>query len=195
MLEACRCGDKTRFFPWGETNVHFAAHEAVFAIPARSNPIGRGQGRLRLDGLGVDGKGRLVVFEFKGPQDNPDPISAIKQGLLGAIAVYAKWKNVLSILRKKCERRPALSNLKDDPKVVVCVAISSRERRRRSPRITRDNQAKIHEMISSCPFVKEVSLARVDRQTREEFHSDNLNGKEPWLPELTVREHEFWKQK
>lgn len=201
LLEACR-HDSAAQLPRTRRNfiecyraseiskreVFFAAQEVNLAVPkARNLIVGDREGRINPDGLGVDRDGGLVVFEIKGPKDNLDPLCAVTQGILGAIAVNAKRKNLISLLKDPSHpesRRPSCEVKLQ--RICVYVLISTAHEGRRAPAVTKEYQRLITPLIKACDCIAEVSLFRVNNDIRNRFTARELRKKrdQPWLPVL-----------
>lgn len=187
FLEACRNGGQPRFMDVDHRQVFFAAMEASFGIPEAQNLlVPRRQGSVKPDGLGVDNDGNVVVFEIKGPQDVLDPLLAVVQGVLGALAVYAKRDCVVRLLRQRHQLRPEVQNAAIDDKtasLIVNVLLSTGNP---APRVTNQVDRMIRQLLSACGMIREIAVLRINQATRQRFTRENLNQQLPWLPQLVA---------
>jgi len=192
LLEACRWNGEPQFMKVNNRRVFFAAMEASVGIPARRNLIVPGRiGSVKPDGLGVEQDGNVVIFEIKGPQDVLDPLLAVVQGVLGALAVYARRVNIVTLLKQGHQKRPAINNVRIDDKaagLIVYILISTGRRGNLAPRVTQNDIDMIRHLLAACSMIQEIAIMRIDRATRDRFHADEL----PFLPSLTAAS--MWSQ-
>lgn len=183
MLESCRF-QKTRnhleFAFLGtedqDRQIFFAGVEPTFTIPKSKNQIVPGkQSQVRPDGIGVTRSGKLVVFEVKGPEDDLGPLSAVIQGVLGAIAFQAKRCQLVNVLEKTVSLRPAatVKHMSKGVSVVVMVSTSAKANKQ-APRVTKLHREIVDHLFEAVDFIERIAIIRVTKRVRSGFTHDRL---------------------
>jgi hypothetical protein len=94
MLEYCRCQGLCQYIDTKQKALDFAliAMELNLGISSKDNQFQHG---------------RRDFIEVKGPQDDPNLLTATLQGVCGALAICAKRDMIVRIAREKIGRRPS----------------------------------------------------------------------------------------